>query len=123
MSGRILIVDDAPFMRAWLRGILESGGFEVVGEVEDGEKAVTAFAELRPDVMTMDLVMPRQSGVDAVREIMRIDPDARIVMCSAQGLEILVMEALQAGACEYFVKPLRPCCVLSTLRGVLEKGR
>jgi two-component system chemotaxis response regulator CheY len=119
----VLIVDDAAFMRAWLRGILEAEGFEIVGEAEDGEKAVAAFAELRPDVMTMDLMMPRRSGVDAVREIMQIDSDARIVICSAQGLEAVVMEALQAGARDYFVKPLRPCCVVSTLRSVLGKGR
>jgi two-component system chemotaxis response regulator CheY len=123
MTGRVLIADDAPFMRERLREILEPEGLEVVGEAEDGAEAVAAFARLRPDLVTVDLVMPRRSGVDAVREIRRLDPAARIVMCSALGLETLVMEALQEGALDYIVKPLRRDCVLSTLRTALERGR
>ena len=122
MTGRVLIVDDAPFMRASLRAILEPHGFEIVGEAEDGAAALCAFEELRPDVATVDILMPKASGVDAVRGIRRLDPKARIVMCSARGLETLVMEALQEGALDYIVKPLRPACVLSTLRAALERG-
>jgi two-component system chemotaxis response regulator CheY len=123
VNGRVLIADDAFALRASLREILESEGLEVVGEANDGAEAVRAFAQLRPDVAVVDMVMPKTSGVEAVRAIRRLDPEARIVMCSARGLETLVMEALQEGALDYVVKPLRPACVLSTLRAALGRGR
>jgi two-component system chemotaxis response regulator CheY len=123
VKGRVLIADDSGFMRNALREMLESAGFDVVGEAQDGAEAVAAFERLRPDIVMVDLVMPRQSGIDVVREIRRLDPCARIVMCSARGLETLVMEALQEGALDYIVKPLRAAFVLPTLRAALEKGR
>ena len=123
MKGRVLIADDSGFMRNALREMLESAGFDVVGEAQDGAEAVAAFERLHPDIVMVDLVMPRQSGIDVVREIRRLDPCARIVMCSARGLETLVMEALQEGALDYIVKPLRAAFVLPTLRAALEKGR
>ena len=121
MKVRVLVADDASFMREMIREIIEPEGFEVVGQASDGVEAVEAFERLRPDLVTMDIVMPRRSGIDAVQEIRALDPTARVVMCSALGQETLVMEALAAGAADFVVKPFRPESVLATLRKVLEK--
>jgi two-component system chemotaxis response regulator CheY len=119
---RILVADDASFMRQIIRDILESDGHEIVAEASDGIQAVEEWKKHRPDLVTMDIVMPRRSGIDAVRAIAGIDGTARIVMCSALGQETLVTEALQAGAADFIVKPFKPDAVLATLRRVLEKG-
>jgi len=119
---RILVADDASFMRQIIREILESEGHEIVAEASDGVQAVEEWKRHQPDVVTMDIVMPRRSGIDAVRAIAAIDASARIVMCSALGQETLVTEALQAGAADFIVKPFKPDSVLETLRRVLEKG-
>ncbi len=118
---RILVADDASFMRQMIREIVESEGFEVCGEASDGIEAIDEFRRLQPDVVTMDIVMPRKSGLDAVRGIMKLDSSACIVMCSALGQEILVTEALQAGARDFIVKPFKPDSVIETLKKVLEK--
>jgi len=123
MPVRVLVADDARFMRQLIREIIEPEGFEVVGEAADGRAVVEEFAKLRPDVVTMDIVMPKRSGIDAVREILALDPGARIAMVSALGQEALVMEALQAGASDYIVKPFKPEAVIATLRKVAEKER
>ena len=123
MAIRVLVADDARFMRQLIREIVEPEGFEVVGEAADGRAVVEEFARLRPDVVTMDIVMPKRSGIDAVKEILALDPTARIVMVSALGQEALVMEALQAGAADYVVKPFKPDVVISTLRKIGEKER
>ncbi|HVP29602.1 MAG TPA: response regulator [Myxococcota bacterium] len=122
MKGRVLIADDAAFMRQMIRDILEAEGLEVVGEAVDGVEAVEAFEQLHPDLVTMDIVMPRCSGIDAVKRILALDPGARIVMCSALGQETLVMEAVQAGAKDFIVKPFKPESVGVTLKKVLEKS-
>jgi two-component system chemotaxis response regulator CheY len=119
---RILVADDASFMRQIIRDILESDGHQIVAEASDGVQAVEEWKKHHPDVVTMDIVMPRRSGIDAVRAIAAIDATARIVMCSALGQETLVTEALQAGARDFIVKPFKPDAVLATLRRVLEKG-
>ena len=119
---RILVADDASFMRQIIRDILESDGHEIVAEASDGIQAVEAWKKHRPELVTMDIVMPRRSGIDSVRAIVAIDATARIVMCSALGQETLVTEALQAGAADFIVKPFKPDAVLATLRRVLEKG-
>ena len=119
---RILVADDASFMRQMIRDILESEGHEVVAEASDGIQAVDLFKQYHPDLVTMDIVMPRRSGIDAVRGIVQLDAGARIVMCSALGQETLVNEALQAGASDFIVKPFKPDAVAATLRRVLEKG-
>jgi len=118
---RVLVADDASFMRQMIREIVESEGFEVCGEASDGVEAVDEFKRLHPDVVTMDIVMPRKSGIDAVRGIMAIDPGACVVMCSALGQETLVTEAIQAGAKDFIVKPFKPDAVIETLKKVLEK--
>jgi len=122
MKARVLIADDASFMRQMIREIIEPEGFEIVGEAGDGEEAVEQYQALRPDIVTMDIVMPKRSGIDAVRGIVEIDPDACIVMCSALGQETLVMEAIQAGAKDFIVKPFKPDAVLATLSKILDKG-
>jgi two-component system chemotaxis response regulator CheY len=118
---RVLVADDASFMRQMIREIVESEGFEVCGEASDGVEAVDEFKRLQPDVVTMDIVMPRKSGIDAVRGIVAIDPGACVVMCSALGQETLVTEAIQAGAKDFIVKPFKPDDVIDTLKKVLEK--
>lgn len=119
---RVLIADDASFMRQMIRDIIDSEGYEVVGEATDGMEVVDKFKELHPDVVMMDIVMPKRSGIDAVKAIMEIAPKATVVMCSALGQETLVMEAIQAGAKDFIVKPFKPEAVLATLKKVLEKG-
>jgi two-component system chemotaxis response regulator CheY len=121
MKGRVLLADDALFMREMIREIIEPDGFEVIGEATDGIEAVEQFRRLQPDIVTMDIVMPRLSGIDAVERIVQLDPSAKIIMCSALGQEALVMEALKAGAKDFVVKPFKPEDVLGTLNKVLEK--
>jgi two-component system chemotaxis response regulator CheY len=118
---RILVADDASFMRQMIREIVEMEGHEVVAEASDGIEAIDQFKNHHPDVVTMDIVMPRRSGIDAVKAILEFDPTARVVMCSALGQETLVTEALQAGARDFIVKPFKPDSVVDTLKKVLEK--
>jgi two-component system chemotaxis response regulator CheY len=118
---RVLIADDASFMRQMIRDIIEPEGWEVAGEAADGFDVVEKFEKLQPDVVLMDIVMPKRSGIDAVKQIVAKAPGATIVMCSALGQEALVMEALQAGAKDFIVKPFKPGSVITTLRKVLEK--
>ena len=122
MKARILIADDASFMRQMIREIIEPEGYEVVGEATDGVEAVEQYESLHPDLVTMDIVMPKRSGIDAVRGIIEKSPGACVVMCSALGQETLVMEALQAGAKDFIVKPFKPENVVATLKKVLEKN-
>lgn len=122
MKTRILIADDASFMRQMIREILEPEGFEIVAEAADGLEAVTQYQAVQPDLVTMDIVMPKRSGIDAVRDILELDPQAQVVMCSALGQETLVTEALQAGARDFIVKPFQPDAVVETLRRLVEKA-
>ena len=119
---RVLIADDASFMRQMIREIIEPEGHEVVGEATNGLEAMELYKELQPDLVTMDIVMPKRSGIDAVEAILADDPAACIVMCSALGQETLVREALQAGACDFIVKPFNPDSVIATLKKVVEKS-
>jgi len=105
MGKRILVVDDAAFMRMMLSDHLTKAGFEVVGHAENGAVAIVKYRELKPDMVTMDITMPEMDGIQAVKEIKKIDPSARIVMCSAMGQQQMVMEAIQAGARDFIVKP------------------
>lgn len=121
MSKRVLIADDAPFMREVLRDILVEGGFEVVAEAGDGVEALEQYRAHSPDVVTLDIVMPRRNGLDGLRAILEHDPSACVVMCSALGQEALVMEALDAGARDFIVKPFKPDQVCNVLEGALQK--
>ena len=115
MAARILIVDDAQFMRMMLRNLLTPAGYEVVGEAENGLQAVERYRSLKPDVVIMDMIMPEMGGIDAVREILRGDPAAKVLMCSAMGQQALVVEAIQAGARDFIVKPFQAAGVLEAV--------
>jgi two-component system, chemotaxis family, chemotaxis protein CheY len=115
----VLVCDDAIFMRTMISDILSQAGFEVVGEAESGVQAVAKYRELKPDLVTMDIVMPDMGGIEAVREICKADPEARILMCSAMGQQALVVEAIQAGAKDFVVKPFQPSRVLEAVQRVL----
>lgn len=119
MSQTVLICDDAIFMRTMIGDILTQAGFQIVGEAETGVQAVEKFRQLNPDLVTMDIVMPDMGGIDAVREIVREAPEARILMCSAMGQQALVIEAIQAGARDFVVKPFQPSRVLEAVQRVL----
>jgi two-component system chemotaxis response regulator CheY len=116
---RVLVCDDAIFMRTMIGDILSSAGYEVVGEAETGLQAIERYKELRPDLVTMDIVMPDMGGIEAVREIVKADPNAKILMCSAMGQQALVVEAIQAGAKDFVVKPFQPSRVLEAVQRVL----
>ena len=119
MSHTVLVCDDAIFMRTMIGDILSQAGYEVVGEAETGTQAVEKYVLLKPDLVTMDIVMPDMGGIDAVREIVQHDPGARILMCSAMGQQALVVEAIQAGAKDFVVKPFQPSRVLEAVQRVL----
>ncbi|MGH7441057.1 MAG: response regulator [bacterium] len=120
MDRSVLVVDDAAFMRATLRDIFDRNGYRVVGEARDGLEAVTRYAALRPALVTMDIVMPGLSGIEAVRRIVASDPDARVIMCSAMGQQSLVIEAIQAGARDFVIKPFQVSKVLDAAARALE---
>ncbi|MHB8063217.1 MAG: response regulator [Ruminiclostridium sp.] len=111
----ILIIDDAPFIRMALRTLLENNGYTVVGEAENGKIGVAKFAQLRPDIVTLDITMPEMGGVTALKEIMNIDKTAKVIMVSSMGQEGVVREAIIAGAKSFIVKPFKDDQVLKTL--------
>ena len=119
MAQKILLVDDASFMRMMLKNILVGAGYEVAGEAENGVKAIEQFKALKPDLVIMDIIMPEMGGIDAVREIVKTQPAAKILMCSSMGQQSLVVEAIQAGAKDFIVKPFQPSNVLEAVKKVL----
>lgn len=116
MATRVLIVDDAAFMRMMVKDILSKNGYEIVGEAENGLKALEKWQELKPDLTTMDITMPEMDGITAVKEIKKLDPSAKVIMCSAMGQQAMVVEAIQAGARDFIVKPFQPDRVLEAVR-------
>lgn len=123
MSKRILIVDDAAFMRMMIKNILLKNGYEVVGEAENGKIAVDLYKENKPDLVTMDITMPEMEGIDAVKAIREMDPNASIIMCSAMGQQSMVMDAIQAGAKDFIVKPFQQDRLLQAIERVLSRGK
>ncbi|GAB4072523.1 chemotaxis protein CheY [Barrientosiimonas marina] len=119
MEQRILIVDDAAFMRMMIKDILTKNDFEVIGEAEDGQKAVDQFRELQPDLVTLDITMPGKDGLEALKEIKEADPDANVIMCSAMGQQDMVIDAIQAGAKDFIVKPFQGDRVIEAIQKVL----
>lgn len=121
MGYRVLIVDDALFMRNMLRDIFtKDADFEVAGEAGNGAEAVEKYAELQPDLVTMDIVMPLKSGIEALQEIVAENASAKVVMCSALGQESLIVEAVSAGAKDFIVKPFQESKVLEVARRVVK---
>ncbi len=116
----VLIADDAAFMRMMLRNILTDAGYEVTGEAEDGEEAVSRYLELRPDLTTMDITMPGMNGLDALKAIRAEDPEARVIMCSAMGQKSMVVESFSAGARDFIVKPFQADRVVSAMEKALH---
>lgn len=116
---RILVVDDAAFMRMMVTDILKKGGHDVVGEAENGLIAIEKYEELKPDIVTMDITMPEMDGINAVRGIRSKDPSAKIIMCSAMGQQGMVVDAIQAGAKDFVVKPFQSDRVLDAVSKVM----
>ena len=105
---RILVVDDAAFMRKMVSDALVKGGHEVVGEAGNGVEAIARFQELKPELTTLDITMPEKDGLAALKEIIELDPSARVIMCSALGQESKVLESIKLGARDFVVKPFKP---------------
>lgn len=116
---KILVVDDAAFMREALRRLLERNGFEVIGDAENGIEGIKKYKELQPDLVTMDITMPEMTGIEALKAIMEFDPKAKIVMVSALGQEILIRESIMVGAKSFIVKPFKEDHVVKTLNKIL----
>ncbi len=116
----VLVVDDAAFMRMMLKEILEKNGLKVVGEATTGDEAVSLYKELNPDLVTMDITMPEKNGIEALKEIIAADPDAKVLMCSAMGQQAMVLDAIQAGAKDFIVKPFQEDRVMDSIRKVLR---
>jgi len=116
---RVLIADDTAFMRKMLSDALAKGGHEIVGEATNGEEAVQAFRDHRPEVTTLDITMPEKDGLTALREIVAIDPSAKVIMCSALGQEAKVLESIKNGAKDFVVKPFQPERVLEAIAKAL----
>ena len=119
MAKGILLVDDAAFMRMMLKDILVKNGYEVLGEAENGLKAVEKYKELNPDLVIMDITMPEMDGIEAVKEIKKINPSAAVIMCSAMGQQSMVIEAIQSGAKDFIVKPFQADRIIEAVRKVI----
>lgn len=122
LGKRVLIVDDAAFMRMMIKNIITKNGYEVVGEAEDGQVALELYKQHKPDLVTMDVTMPEMSGIEGVKAIRSIDPNANIIMCSAMGQQSMVMEAIQAGAKDFIVKPFQQDRILQAMERVLARA-
>ena len=116
---RVLVVDDAAFMRLTIKRILEGNGFEVIGEAENGAIAVEKYKELEPDIVTMDITMPEMTGIEALKSIREFDPEAKVIMVSAMGQEVMVRETIMLGAKSFIIKPFKNDHVIQTLNKVL----
>jgi len=116
---KILVADDAAFMRMMIKNIITKNGYELAGEAANGAQAVEKYKTLKPDLVTMDIVMPEKTGIEAVKDIVAFDPEAKVIMCSAMGQQSMVIEAIQAGAKDFIVKPFQPPKVLDAIKKVL----
>ena len=119
MAKNILVCDDAAFMRMMIKDILTKNGYTVVGEAENGAKAVEKYAELKPDLVLMDITMPEMDGIQALKKIKEADPSATVIMCSAMGQQAMVIESIQSGAKDFIVKPFQADRVLEAVRKVV----
>ena len=120
MAKNILICDDAAFMRMMIKDILTKNGYNIAGEAENGIRAIEKYAEVKPDLVLMDITMPEMDGITAVKEIKKIDPNAKIIMCSAMGQQGMVIEAIQSGAKDFVVKPFQAERVVEAVTKALK---
>ena len=119
MGQKILVVDDAAFMRMMIKDILTKNGFEVVAEAENGAQAIEKYKEHHPDLVTMDITMPEMDGISALKEIKKLNSDAKVIMCSAMGQQAMVIDAIQAGAKDFIVKPFQADRVIEAIKKTL----
>ena len=119
MAQNILICDDAAFMRMMIKDILTKNGYNVAGEAENGAKAVEKYAELKPDLVLMDITMPEMDGIEALKKIKASDPSASVIMCSAMGQQAMVIESIQSGAKDFIVKPFQADRVIEAVQKVV----
>ena len=119
MAKNVMVVDDAAFMRMMIKDILSKNGYNIVGEAENGKKAVDTYAECKPDLVLMDITMPEMDGIQALKAIRGNDPNASIIMCSAMGQQAMVIEAIQSGAKDFIVKPFQADRVLEAVKKVV----
>ncbi|CAM3703596.1 response regulator [Mesobacillus zeae] len=119
MAYKILVVDDAAFMRMMIKDILTKNGFEVVAEAADGAQAIEKYKEFQPDLVTMDITMPEMDGINSLKEIRKINPNAKVIMCSAMGQQAMVIDAIQAGAKDFIVKPFQSDRVIEAISKTL----
>lgn len=119
MAKKVLICDDAAFMRMMIKDILTKNGYEVAGEAENGKKAVEKYNETKPDLVLMDITMPEMDGIQALKQIKATDPSACVIMCSAMGQQAMVIEAIQSGAKDFIVKPFQAERVLEAVKKVV----
>lgn len=122
MGKRIMIVDDAKFMREMLKAILTKSGYEVVGEAGNGHEAIKMYQKCKPDLVTMDITMPEMNGIEGVKAIRGIDPDANIIMCSAMSQQSMVLSAIQAGAKSFIVKPFKADQIVKVIEKTLTRS-
>jgi len=116
---KILITDDAAFMRMMLKDILGHGGYEIAGEAANGAEACELYRQVKPDLVTMDITMPQMDGITALKKIISSDPQAKVIMCSAMGQQAMVIEAIQAGAKDFIVKPFQPQRVIEAVKKLI----
>ncbi|HKM05133.1 MAG TPA: response regulator [Lachnospiraceae bacterium] len=119
MAKNILICDDAAFMRMMIKDILSKNGYNIAGEAENGLKAIEKYAELKPDLVLMDITMPEMDGIQALKKIKEADSSALVIMCSAMGQQAMVIESIQAGAKDFIVKPFQADRVLEAVKKVV----
>ncbi|MBP7059458.1 MAG: response regulator [Lachnospiraceae bacterium] len=119
MAKNIMIVDDAAFMRMMIKDIFTKNGYNIVGEAENGKKAIDVYTECKPDLVLMDITMPEMDGIQALKGIRANDPNAAIIMCSAMGQQAMVIEAIQSGAKDFIVKPFQAERVLEAVKKVI----
>jgi two-component system chemotaxis response regulator CheY len=119
VDSKILICDDAAFMRMIIKDILTKNGYIIAGEAENGQVALSKYKDCKPDLVLMDITMPKMDGIEALKEIRKADPEAKIVMCSAMGQQEMVIESIQAGAKDFIVKPFQAKKVLDSIKRLL----
>ena len=122
MGARILLADDLQFIKMVEKDVLEKMGYSVIGDAKDGMEAIQMYQELKPDIVIMDITMPKMDGLNALKAIMQFDKSAKVIMCSALGQQKLIVEAIKLGAKDFIVKPFKPERIISALQKILGES-